>query len=100
MLALIIGALLLAPHHAYAATHTIIIEGLKFIPDSLTLQKGDTVIWKNQDILSHTATSLAPAFDSKEIKPGKRWQWKARKKGSFSYDCSFHPTMKATLLVQ
>ena len=81
------------------ATHTVIIDASSFKPARLTVAPGDTVIWRNADIIPHTATSPVGAFDSKEILPGKSWKHVVPKKGLFDYICSLHPTMKASLRV-
>jgi plastocyanin len=47
-------------------------------PEMLTVERGDTIVWVNKDIVPHTATSTS----------------------DFAYICSFHPTMKAMLRVE
>ncbi len=82
-------------------THRVTIEGMKFQPGVLTVDSGDTVVWVNQDLVPHTATSSeAGIFDSKLIAPDKSWKLTVRKKGDFAYICTYHPTMKATLRVE
>jgi plastocyanin len=81
-------------------THTITIEGMRFQPEVLTVARGDTIVWVNKDIVSHTATSKAGSFDSKLIQVDKSWKYTIRNKGDFAYICTFHPTMKATLRVE
>lgn len=84
---------------AAAATHTVTIEGMKFTPASLTVKQGDTVEWKNKDVVPHTAT--APGrFDSKNIPPGKGWSWKADAKGRIDYGCSYHDSMTGVVVVE
>ena len=83
-----------------ATTHTVVIDGTAFAPATLTVQQGDRVVWQNKDPFPHTATSPAGGFDSKSIAPGKSWTFVAARKGTFEYVCSFHPTMKGTLVVQ
>jgi len=39
-------------------------------------------------------------FDSSSIAAGATWQYTAAKNGRFDYVCAFHPTMKATLVVE
>lgn len=77
--------------------HTVTIDATRFEPARLTVAPGDTVIWRNVDILAHTATSTIGVFDSKEIKPGASWKYVVPKKGLFEYLCSLHPAMKGTL---
>ena len=90
---------LLLPALACAATHEVKIEGMQFTPASLTVKKGDKVVWRNADLVPHTATA-AGSFDSKTIAAGKSWSYTARKAGKHAYVCSLHPTMKGTLVVQ
>jgi plastocyanin len=82
------------------ATHTVTIDGSRFEPDTLTVAAGDTVVWVNKDIVAHTATSKAPAFDSGMIAPGKSWKYKPKHAGELPYTCTYHPTMTATLRVK
>jgi plastocyanin len=80
--------------------HTIIIEGTRFQPESLTVKAGDTIVWMNKDLFPHTATASNSTFDSQVIPAGASWKYIAKKKGDFAYVCIFHPTMKADLRVK
>jgi plastocyanin len=81
-------------------THTVTIDGMRFQPERLTVAEGDTVVWINKDLVPHTATSEAGHFDSQIIQTEKSWKFSAEKKGEFPYVCTFHPTMKASLVVE
>jgi plastocyanin len=82
-------------------THTIAINGSKFQPATFAVNAGDTVEWKNNDIVPHTATSTdSGAFDSGRIEVGSSWKYVANKKGTYNYECSFHPNMQGRLLVE
>ena len=83
------------------ALHTITIEGLRFDPPDLTVQRGDRVAWVNKDLVPHTATAEAGAgaFASPEIAPNKTWTHVVGKAGEYPYRCTLHPTMKARLVV-
>ena len=81
-------------------THTVTIEGMRFQPEILTVERGDTIVWVNKDLVPHTATSRAGNFDSMLIEADKSWKYTVRKKGDFAYICTFHPTMKAMLQVE
>jgi plastocyanin len=91
-------ALFAAPAIA-AGKHTVRIEGMQFAPATLTVKRGEQVVWVNQDLVPHTATA-PKAFDSRSIAPGASWKMTAKKPGRYEYVCSFHPTMKATLVVE
>ena len=88
------------PVLAQPVVHTIVIEGMKFSPEILEIKSGDTVIWKNKDIFPHNATAENAAFKSPEIGSNGAWKTKMRKKGTYAYLCTLHPTMKATLIVK
>lgn len=82
-----------------AKLQTVLIKGFKFEPETVTVNVGDTVEWKNADIVPHTATA-AGEFDSKNIRPGGAWKFVAKHKGRFNYICTLHPNMKGKLMVQ
>ena len=84
---------------AAPTTHTIVIADMKFAPETLTVKSGDSVVWVNKDFFPHTATAQDKSFDSGDIATNKSWKYVATKKGAFSYICTLHPTMKATLII-
>lgn len=84
---------------AKPATHTVVIEGLKFAPETITVRRGDAVVWVNKDPYPHTATAKG-SFDSGSIAGGGSWKYTARNAGEHPYICTFHPNMKAILRVE
>jgi plastocyanin len=78
----------------------VTIENVRFDPQELTVKSGARVTWVNKDLFPHTATADAKTFDSRSIAPSGTWTWVAGKPGTYTYTCSFHPTMKATVRVQ
>ena len=95
---LAMGAII--PALAAAATHTIVMEGVAFVPETLTVKQGDTVVWVNKDLFPHTATAQDRRFDSGEMAPNATWKYTATKKGSVPYVCTLHPTMKGALVIE
>lgn len=80
-------------------TDTIIISQMKFTPDNLTVNKGDTIIWINKDLVAHNVTEDPQgSVKSDTINVGK--SWKLIPDHSFHYICSIHPTMKAEITVK
>jgi Plastocyanin len=84
---------------AHAAERVVVIEGVKFEPESVTVARGDTVVWINKDPFPHTATARK-VFDSREIAPGASWKLVPKKAGTYEYVCTLHPTIKGTLTVK
>jgi plastocyanin len=83
-----------------AQPRVVVIENVQFSPQSLTVKSGERITWVNKDLFPHSATADAKAFDSKAIAPNGSWTWVARKPGTYTYMCTFHPTMKGTIAVQ
>jgi plastocyanin len=81
-------------------THIVTMENMKFEPQSLTVRRGDRVVWVNKDLFPHTATANSHQFDSGNIAPQASWTYVTSQDGTFEYSCVFHPTMKATLIVR
>ena len=84
---------------AAGKTHEVVIEGMKFTPATLEARSGDKVVWRNKDVVPHTATA-AGAFDSGSIAPGQSWSHVMGKAGRYDYVCTFHPGMKASIVVK
>jgi len=82
------------------ATHVIEITGFKFVPDVLTVKKGDRIVWKNLDIVPHTATAGDKRWDSGSIANNAQYAATIEQTGQTDYICSFHPAMKARLVIE
>lgn len=81
-------------------TRTVALRGMNYLPATLTVNVGDTVVWKNEDIVPHTATARNKSFDSGSIEPGGTWMYVANRKGTYFYYCAFHPNTKGKLIVR
>lgn len=74
-----------------------------FLPSSLAIDKGTTVIWSNDDSAAHTVTAGNPHdgpngnFDSGLVFAGKSFSHTFESTGSFEYFCMIHPWMKGTV---
>ncbi|MFZ1700531.1 MAG: cupredoxin family copper-binding protein [Pyrinomonadaceae bacterium] len=83
---------------ASAKTHVVAIRNSEFSPATITVAAGDTVVFRNYDIVPHTATGRT--FDSGNLDKGQSWRYVAKKKGSFAYICTYHPSMKGRVVVK
>ena len=82
-------------HKAYKVE----INQMQFQPASLPIQKGDTVVWINHDIVAHDVTEEAgKLWTSGPLAPGESWSLVATE--SADYFCSIHIVMKGKLVVQ
>ena len=77
-----------------------------YLPSSLTVETGTTVIWKNLDGAVHLATSGTPdggpdgIFDSGMIMTDGTFEHEFTDNGEFQYYCLVHPWMVGTITVK
>lgn len=85
---------------APARTHTIIVDKMKFGPAPEGVRVGDTIVWVNNDMFRHTATSRQSGFDIDLPPRGGRGQVVVRAAGTVNYLCRFHPNMTGQITVR
>ena len=79
--------------------HVVEIREFEFTAQDRAVSPGDTVVWINRDIVSHTATAQDGSWDSGEIESGRRWEMVVRASTLPAYFCAFHPSMKGRLVI-
>jgi plastocyanin len=82
---------------AGAAGGTVRMAGLAFAPGTLTVARGSTVVFDNDDTAPHTVTARSGGVDSGVLDPGRQFSLTAT--GGFDYFCSIHPSMTAKIVV-
>ncbi len=91
-----------ADKNAVVETDKVTMEDFAFVPAKIKVKKGTTVTWTNQDSAKH---NVAPDMPSAEFKEGEligkdgNYSFTFNTVGSFSYYCSPHPYMKASVEV-
>lgn len=76
------------------------IKNFAFGPKTLTIKKGTSVTFTNQDSVAHTATADDGSFDTGLLAKGESGSITLDKAGTFNYHCTPHPNMKATIVVE
>ena len=77
-----------------------------YIPSTLNISAGTTVVWENNDAAAHLATSGTPdggpdgVFDSGMIMGGATYEYEFSETGEFVYYCLVHPWMVGTVVVE
>lgn len=87
---------------APASANEITIKNYEFQPEKLTIKAGTTVKWTNQDTAKHDITPDSPSADfvaSELLAKGESYSFTFAKAGTYTYFCSPHPYMKATIEV-
>jgi plastocyanin len=79
-------------------------QGLNFVPASVTVAKGGSVVWENNDNVAHTVTytsvpSGASRFDSGNMNANATYAVTFTVTGTYNYVCSYHPWMHGTVVV-
>jgi YVTN family beta-propeller protein len=75
------------------------IASFAFGPQSITVRKGDSITWSNDDGAPHTVTFKDGSADSKSISPGKTFTRAFDRAGTYEYFCAFHPFMTGRVVV-
>jgi plastocyanin len=91
------GALAAEGAAAAGGGGTVKMAGLAFAPGTLTVARGTTVVFDNDDTAPHTVTARSGGVDSGVLDPGKRFNVTVTE--GFDYFCSIHPSMTAKIAV-
>lgn len=79
---------------------TINIQNSTFILSTITINKGDTVTWMNNDPMVHRIVSDDGSFDLGDMANGATATHTFNTVGTFDYHCSIHTYMKGTVVVK
>ncbi len=82
--------------------NTVTMANISFSPSSLTITKGTTVTWINNDNVVHTSTSDTGVWSTGDIPPGGSKTTTFNTSGTFKYHCIYHVAsgMTGTIVVQ
>lgn len=76
------------------------IRNFAFSTENLTVKKGTTVIWTNNDSVGHTVTGDTPSGPKSEtMSDGQNYSFTFNQIGKFDYHCTPHPNMKGSVIV-
>ena len=81
-----------------ASPNTIVIKDFSFNPTTLTVKKGTTITWINNDSVPHQIKSSS--FNSSELTKGQSYSFTFSKVGTFDYFCAIHPSMTGKIAVE
>jgi plastocyanin len=97
--ALLMSAVLLPAWARTPPGPTVHIKNFTFVPASLTIKRGMTVTFVNDDTDAHTATGTKGAFDSGGLDTHETWSHTFTVPGTFDYFCAVHTYMKGVITV-
>ena len=108
-----------SPHPAASSTtNAVVIQGIAFAPERLTVPAGARVTWTNKDNVKHTVTSGKPGkdaipgvskgtsanptgvFDHALAMSGSAFTFDFQKAGTYTYFCRIHSSMRGVIVVR
>jgi plastocyanin len=86
---------------SFAATKTVDITRLGFVPDRLTVDPGDTVTWTNKDSAQHQIVADQATFPtSPTLQANQAYSYRFVKSGTFSYRDGFARNERGRITVR
>ena len=76
-----------------------------FVPSQITIHKGESVTWVNEDAAFHSVTSgyyntPSGLFDSGYLDPYQSFSYTFEETGTYHYYCTLHPWMEGQIMVE
>src|SRR5215212_2006681 len=90
---------LFAPAVSAQDDMTVSIQDFSFSPGQITVASGTTVNWTNEGPSPHTTTADDGTWDSGTMEQGEDFSFTFDEPGTYTYHCSIHPDMTATIKV-
>ncbi len=78
----------------------VTVQNSSFKPSTLTVNVGQTVVWKNLDIIDHQIQADDNSFKSPILEKNSTYSFTFNQKGTFTYHCAIHSNMKGTIIVK
>jgi plastocyanin len=94
-----VALVVFAPAASAQDEMTVSIQDFFFSPDQMTVAPGTTVTWVNEAQTPHTTTADDGTWDSGTLEQGDDFSFTFDDPGTYTYHCSIHPDMTATITV-
>jgi plastocyanin len=75
---------------AQGADATINMGAQTFDQTEVHVAPGQTVVWRDPDVRTHTVTADDGSFDSGDVTPGKQFAMEFDTPGTYPYYCQYH----------
>lgn len=80
-------------------TRYVNIAQMAFSPAEITINKGDKIVFVNNDLVAHDVTEEgSKAWSSSVLQPGQEWSFVPT--SSADYYCTIHPVMKGKIIIR
>jgi plastocyanin len=86
---------------AASSDAAVSVKDFAFNPGTISVAVGTTITWTNDETgVAHTTTSDDDVWSSGTLQPGDDFTTTFAEPGTFTYFCSIHPSMTATIVVE
>jgi amicyanin len=99
-LAALILATCLGPEAKAETAPSVRIDNFTFTPQEITITRGTTLTWVNDDDIPHTVAATNKAFRSKAMDTEQKFSFTFTEPGTYEYFCSLHPHMQGKVIVK
>ena len=92
-----------SPGSGVPGTTVVAIKNFAFAPAETRIGVGGTVTWVNCEsagVESHTSTADAGQWSSPSLAPGSVFSHTFTQPGTYTYHCTPHPSMTASVVVE
>jgi plastocyanin len=83
---------------ARSRAHTVFIRGFSYLPQDLTVEAGDTVVFKNLDMVQHSA--IGSDWSTGDLATDSSERVVMDRVGEHRYHCGPHPSMVGRVVVR
>jgi len=79
----------------------VIVKDFKFIPQEITIKRGQTINWENREKRQYHSVwfEASGEEESDYIFPDETYEREFKEAGTFPYRCGPHPRMTGTVIV-
>jgi plastocyanin len=100
LLAALTLSLCLGPIAKAKAASSVHIDNFTFTPQEITITRGTTLTWVNDDDIPHAIAASNKAFRSKAMDTEEKFSFTFSAPGTYEYFCSLHPHMQGKVIVK
>jgi plastocyanin len=97
---LILATALLMGMATRSRSHSVNMSEFQFKPAVVHASVGDTIVWKNSDIVPHTARADDGTWDTEHIAAKQQRITVVKQQGTQEFTCLYHSNMKGKLVVR
>jgi plastocyanin len=92
------------PVHAFGQDRAlVVVREFRFLPDTVRVRRGTTVVWSNCEPPAreaHTVTAADASWTSPLLPAGSHYERRFDATGTVDYTCGPHPHMRGVVVVE